>query len=42
MSASGAAATENKCGDSHVRFPLAAMFGKFLAFFEKGEIFPCS
>lgn len=35
MSASGAAATENKCGDPHVRFPLAAMFRKFLAFLKK-------
>ena len=42
MSAFGAAATENKCGDPHVRFPLAAMLRKTLCFFEKDEIFPCS
>ena len=42
MSASGTAATENKCGDPHVRFPLAAMLRKTPCIFEKDEIFPCS
>lgn len=42
MSASGAAATENKCGDPHVRFPLAAMLRKIPCIFEKDEIFLCS
>lgn len=42
MSASGAAVTENKCGDPHVRFPLAAMLRKTPCIFEKDEIFPCS